>query len=123
MLSQNLYGLPSRTDFPGGTSTSSGFLGQTVRDEAQFFPTTRTDELLRDRTLAYTTKSALDTASDLSGTSWQYGYEVTQGGEVVFDVFSGEVSLGLRGSPLFLWGATSTTSCGGMSRIGSRAMA
>ncbi len=96
VLIQNLYGLPSETQFFGGTRTSSAFLGQTVRDEAQFFPTRRTDELLRDRTLGYSPKSALESASDLSGSAWQYGYEVTQGGEVVFDVFSGEVSLGLR---------------------------
>jgi len=96
VLLQNPYGLPSETQFFGGTRTSSSFLGQTVRDEAQFYPTLRTDELLRERSLTYTARSALDTASDLSGTSWQYGYEVTQGGEVVFDVFSGDVSLGLR---------------------------
>ncbi|MEM9728170.1 MAG: DNRLRE domain-containing protein [Myxococcota bacterium] len=96
LLVQNLYGLPARTEFPGGSQTSSQFEGQTVRDEAQFFPTVRTDELLRDRNLTYSSRSALDRASDLSGAEWQYGYEVTQGSEVVFDVFSGEVSLGLR---------------------------
>ncbi|MGB8329501.1 MAG: hypothetical protein WCE62_05190 [Polyangiales bacterium] len=37
VLIQNVHGLPSQTDFPGGTSTSSAFLGQTVRGEAQFF--------------------------------------------------------------------------------------
>ena len=95
-LSQNAYGLPTGTSFPGGTSTSSTFNGQTVRDEAQFHPSTRLDELTRSRTFGYDTRSGLNAASDLAGQSWQYAYETAQGGEVTFDVFGGDVSLRQR---------------------------
>jgi RHS repeat-associated protein len=88
------YGLPNGTSFPGGGSTSSAYAGTTRLDGAQSFPTSFTDESLRQREFEYDTQSGLRGASDLAGEQWQYSYTPSVGAAIRYDVLSGDVSLG-----------------------------
>ena len=92
------YGLPGTTTYPGGATTDVDFDGRTAVDESTSFPNTQTDEEGRVRTFGYDAGSVLNSATDLAGNAWQYTHTEALGGDIRFDVFSGEVSVGVDGA-------------------------
>ena len=92
------YGLPGTTTYPGGANTSVDFVGRTAVDESTSFPNTQTDEQGRVRAFGYDSGSVLNSATDLAGNAWQYTHTEALGGDIRFDVFSGEVSVGVDGA-------------------------
>ncbi len=106
--SQSTYGLPTSAAYPGGASTSSTFRGETSLDQSSSFPLTQVDESSRTRSFSYDPRSVLTGATDLGGNPWTYGHAEVLGGDVSWDVQSGDVQLVAEGarSPVSRYGST-----------------
>ena len=98
MLRDRVFGLSGRDRFGSGPSTPttrrwSRF--QTLLDESASYPRTITDEVGRDRTFTYDPLGVLQSVTDLGGNAWTYAHTRVLGGDVRFDVFSGDVGVGV----------------------------
>jgi RHS repeat-associated protein len=68
------YGLPTEVINPDGTTMKTTYLGTSPLAGAQEYPTSVTDQAGRVRTMTYNADGQLQTAADLGGNKYTYGY-------------------------------------------------
>ncbi len=101
-LSTN-YGLFAGTELPslgGAPSNTTGrtHAGQTSFDDSSAYPLTTSDAAGRVRSFSYTSGGILGQVTDLAGIPTTYEHQVVLGGDVRWDVHSGDVSLVSQGA-------------------------